>query len=190
MRTFFAITAAMTITGCASIVGSKVQTVSVGAVPDNSEVAGVGCTLTNDVGQWTLVTPGAVLIQKSAEDLAVECKRDTTGVGLEMVASKANTLMWGNLLMGGPVGYAVDRQRGAGFDYPNSITVVLKKLQETLEKAVKVATKAPVQPATTTAAATAAAPAVYVDKPMEAPKPLSEPERAMKPLPKMQSRWE
>ena len=41
---------------------------------------------------------------------------------------KANGSVWGNILAGGGVGYAVDRNTGAGFDYPTVITVSLRSL--------------------------------------------------------------
>nr|WP_315464148.1 hypothetical protein [uncultured Rhodoferax sp.] len=121
---------AIAMTGCASITGSKLQPVSVQTVHDGKEVSGVGCTLTNDAGKWFVTTPGSVTIQKSTADLAVDCKKDNVLTGQETVVSKANGSVWGNILAGGGIGYVVDRSTGAGFDYPNTITVMLKKLGE------------------------------------------------------------
>jgi hypothetical protein len=117
-------------TGCASITGSKLQPVSVQTVHEGKEVSGVGCTLTNDAGKWFVTTPGTTTIQKSTGDLAVDCKKDGGLTGQETVVSKANGSVWGNILAGGGIGYVVDRNTGAGFDYPNSITVMLKKIGE------------------------------------------------------------
>jgi len=121
---------AIAMTGCASITGSKLQPVSVQTVHDGKEVSGVGCTLTNDAGKWFVTTPGSVTIQKSTADLAVDCKKDGGLSGQETVVSKANGSVWGNILAGGGIGYVIDRNTGAGFDYPNTITVMLKKLGE------------------------------------------------------------
>lgn len=129
----FAIAASTLIfTGCASVTGSKLQPVSVQTFQDNKEIAGVGCTLKNDAGKWFVTTPGSVTVQKSTDDMSVECNKDNQLFGREMVVSKANGNVWGNILIGGGIGYVIDRNTGAGFDYPNSITVFLRKVGETV----------------------------------------------------------
>ena len=110
--------------GCASITGSKNQPVSVAAVCEAEVVNGATCTLTNDKGQWFASTPGSVMIQKSGGDLAVNCKKQES-VGVGTFVSKSNGGIWGNLLLGGPIGAAIDAGSGAGFDYPPSMTVVM-----------------------------------------------------------------
>lgn len=118
------------LTACASITGSKMQPVSVQTIMDNrTEVSDIGCTLTNDTGKWFVTSPGSVVIQKSTADLAVECRKDGVGAGHETAVSKANGGVWGNILAGGLIGYAVDRNTGAGFDYPTSITVMLRPVE-------------------------------------------------------------
>ena len=116
--------------GCASVTGSKLQPVSVQAILDAKEVVGAGCTLTNDAGKWFVTTPGSVTIQKSTADLSVDCNKDNVAIGHENAVSKANGSVWGNLLVGGGIGYVIDRNTGAGFDYPTTITVFLHKVGE------------------------------------------------------------
>ncbi|MFA6063683.1 MAG: hypothetical protein WC736_13920 [Gallionella sp.] len=128
MFKLLAIASLLSITGCASITGEKLQPVSVQTIQDNKEVAGVGCTLINDAGKWFVTTPGSVTIHKSTGDLAIDCSKDANTAGHETVVSKSNGAVWGNILAGGGIGYIVDRNTGAGFDYPNSITVVLRKI--------------------------------------------------------------
>lgn len=128
MHKLLAIAAVFTVTGCASITGEKLQPVSVQTIQDNKEVAGVGCTLTNDAGKWFVTTPGSVTIHKSTGDLAVDCKKEGDIAGHETIVSKSNGGAWGNILAGGPIGYVVDRNTGAGFNYPNNITVMLRKI--------------------------------------------------------------
>lgn len=113
--------------GCASITSSKLQPVSVQTVVDSKEVSGVGCTLTNDAGKWFVSSPGSVTVQKSTGDMTVECVKDELR-GRETVVSKAQGMLWANIVAGGGIGYVVDRNTGAGFDYPNSITVFLNKV--------------------------------------------------------------
>lgn len=122
----------LTITGCASISGEKTQPVTLKAVYENQEVAGVECTLMNDYGKWAVTTPASVVVHKSTGDLAVDCSKDSNTVGHETVVSKSNGAIWGNVLAGGGIGYLVDRNTGAGFNYPDSIVVMLRKIGETV----------------------------------------------------------
>jgi hypothetical protein len=144
MKMYFVISALLALTGCASVTGSKMQPVSVQTVQDGKEVSGAACTLTNDVGKWFVTTPGSVTINKSTGDLTVECKKEGNLAGHEMVVSKANGSVWGNIILGGGIGYIVDRNTGAGFDYPNSITVFLLRMGEALGLA-PTTTQAPAQ---------------------------------------------
>jgi hypothetical protein len=120
--------------GCASITGSKLQPVSVQTVIDGKEIAGAGCSLTNDAGKWFVSTPGSVTVQKSTGDMTVDCVKDELR-GRETLVSKAQGMLWGNIIAGGGIGYIVDRNTGAGFDYPNTITVFLNKMASTVSPA-------------------------------------------------------
>lgn len=133
----------LVVTGCASVTGSKLQPVSVQTILDNKEVAGATCTLTNDAGKWFVTTPGSVTVQKSTGDLAVDCKKDAAA-GQENVVSKANNAAWGNILLGGPIGYVVDRNTGAGFDYPATVVVVMRRIGEALGLTAPLPLPAPV----------------------------------------------
>ncbi len=111
-------------TGCASITGSKNQPVSINAVCDGQPIIEASCTLMNDKGSWYVKTPGSVMIQKAYGDLAVDCKKGDA-IASTKFKSSSNGGMWGNILAGGIIGYAVDASSGAGFDYPSTMTVTL-----------------------------------------------------------------
>ena len=128
MSKLLAVMMMIALSGCASIIGDKMQSMTVTTVLDNKEVAGVGCTLSNDAGSWVVNTPGSVTVHKSTGDLSILCKRDAaTGNGQGV--SKANTAVWGNILFGGLIGYVVDRYTGAGFDYPSTMTIALRQVE-------------------------------------------------------------
>jgi hypothetical protein len=131
MKSLIAATVLVALTGCASITGSKLQPISVQTMQEGKEVAGVTCTLTNDTGKWFVTTPGSVTVQKSTGDMAVNCAKDELK-GHDNLVSKNNGAVWGNILAGGGIGYIIDRNTGAGFDYPNSITVVLTRIADAL----------------------------------------------------------
>lgn len=127
MKKILSCVAALALSGCASIVGSKLQPISVQSVMEGVEVSGVACTLTNDAGKWFVTTPGSVTIQKSTGDMAVDCAKDDLR-GHENLISKNNGAVWANILAGGGIGYIVDRNTGAGFDYPSTVIVVINKM--------------------------------------------------------------
>jgi hypothetical protein len=139
MKTTLSVAGLLLLTGCASITGSKMQPVSLQTMHDAREVTGAACTLVSDAGKWFVTTPGSVTIQKSTGDLAVNCVKDVDMVGQATVVSKSNTAVWGNILLGGGIGYIIDRNTGAGFDYPTLITIPLAKVGA----AVPVAAAAP-----------------------------------------------
>lgn len=117
------VAAATLLTGCASITGSKNQPVSVQTHHNGSPIQDASCTLTNDKGTWFVKTPGSTTIQKSGQDLVVTCNKEGIPTGSAAVVSSANGGVWGNILFGGLIGYAIDASTGAAFDYPTSMTV-------------------------------------------------------------------
>ncbi len=110
--------------GCASITGSRNQPVSVTCTADGKPVNGANCSLINDKGQWFVTTPGTVMIQKAYGDLAISCKKDDA-TGTATFKSTSEGAVWGNVIAGGLIGYAVDASSGAGFAYPQSMNVIL-----------------------------------------------------------------
>ena len=123
-KSIFALLVATMVTGCASITGSKTQPISITATCDAEQVQGASCTVTNDKGVFYVSTPGTVMINKSMADLSVTCTKDKRNSNPSIVSSSSNANIWGNILVGGPIGAAIDAGTGAGFDYPPSINVV------------------------------------------------------------------
>lgn len=109
--------------GCASITTGKIQPISVNAKCEGSDVVGAACSLTNSKGQWFVQTPGSVTINKAYGDLVVECKKEGLTPSGGTFKSSSNGGVWGNIIAGGIVGYAIDASSGAGFDYPTQMTV-------------------------------------------------------------------
>ena len=127
LKAMFSLSAAFfvvaNLTGCASITSGKIQPLSVQTRCDSKEVIGAACSLTNNKGQWFVQTPGSVAINKAYGDLIVECKKDGMTPAGGTFQSSSNAGVWGNIIAGGVIGYAVDAGTGAGFDYPTQMTV-------------------------------------------------------------------
>lgn len=116
--------AALGMTGCASVTSGTSQTVTVTPVCEGA-VRAASCELLNNKGRWMLEAPGATVIQKSTADLAVTCRKEDS-VGTAVFVSKSNSGVWGNILVGGLIGYAVDSASGAGFNYPQEMPVIMR----------------------------------------------------------------
>lgn len=117
-------TALLILSGCASITGSKNQPVAVTGMCEGQPVTGASCTATNDKGVSYLTTPGTAFVSKSTADLSVSCTKGNSSSITSIVKSSSNTNIWGNVLLGGPIGAGVDAMTGAGFDYPPSVNVI------------------------------------------------------------------
>jgi hypothetical protein len=122
--------AAATLGGCATISDTNQQLLTVHVISDNREIAGVGCVLSNDVGRWFTTAPGRVMVTTSKSALAVHCSKPGAGAAQEQFASRYGALdMVGNVVTTAGVGYLVDRHSGAGFAYPENVTMLMYKPQ-------------------------------------------------------------
>ena len=119
--------ASIYLAGCASIVNGQNQPVSVETRDDSGAVAGANCKLSNNKGSWYLTTPGSTTVQRSYEDLAIHCTKDSSEPGFASVKSSTKAMAFGNIIFGGVIGAAVDVGTGAAYDYPALITVLMGK---------------------------------------------------------------
>ena len=111
------------ITSCASTMSGSSQNITV-----TSNVQGATCTLSNDKGTWTLSTPGSAIVTSSRVNLALTCAKEGYVNGVASLPSKhKDSATWGNVLLGGGIGYIIDRKSGAAFIYPQQVTVNLAK---------------------------------------------------------------
>lgn len=114
--------------GCASIVSGSNQSVSVETRADSGQnVAGASCKLTNNKGSWFVTTPGSTIVNRSYEDLAVRCEKESHEPGFVAAKSSTKGMAFGNIIFGGVIGAGVDISTGAAYDYPTLITVTMGK---------------------------------------------------------------
>lgn len=120
--------AAAALQGCATVFDTNEQEIHVRAVLEHREVAGVGCVLSNQAGRWFVMAPGRVTVRKSVYPLVVDCKKAGVGAANETVDSHFGIVkLVGNFVASGGWGYLVDRDSGAGFDYPVTLTVLMRR---------------------------------------------------------------
>jgi hypothetical protein len=109
---------------CASVTGSRNQPVSITTSSQGGVVKDATCVLTNDKGQWHANTPGSVMIHKSYGDMSISCSKNELR-GVSTFKSQSEGAVWGNVVAGGLIGYALDSSSGAGFSYPQIMNVEL-----------------------------------------------------------------
>ena len=121
-RTYsFAVTVALALTGCASIISGTSQTITI-----NSNPPGAQCNLLREglvIGSVT--TPGGTLVKKTKHDIHIECKKEGYQDATAVLTSDIEGATWGNIILGGGIGWAIDSAAGADNKYEEQITVTL-----------------------------------------------------------------
>jgi hypothetical protein len=112
--------------GCATLTESTNQVVTLQTVLDHQPVSGIGCVLTNDMGKWFVTSPGRVTIHKSIQPLVVDCRKEDVW-SYDQIDPKQNGSRWGNIIFTLGAGQYIDKQTGAGFDYPMTLTVIMQR---------------------------------------------------------------
>ena len=142
--------------GCATMTGSTEQMVLVQTILDNRQLTGAGCILSNDMGKWFVTTPGRIMIRKSQAPLKVDCRKSGSPAVVmdnQFDATVNGGSAWSNAIFTLGVGYFVDRDTGAAYDYPSTLTIVMQdparmpRPAPAAAAAAPVSTPAPAQPA-------------------------------------------
>lgn len=121
-KALIAIAAVLPISACASMTTGTSQSVSISTTPKS----GASCEARNEKGAWALPsTPGSITVSKSASDLTATCKTQDGMVGTASIASTTAGAAFGNILVGGIIGAAVDMSSGAAYQYPSQMVVPL-----------------------------------------------------------------
>ena len=132
--------ALLPLAACASIVDGVNQTLSVQTADQGNSISGFQCTLKNNKGTWFTTTPGTVGVHRAYDALNVKCLKDGYNPAIVTVKSSTKGIAFGNILLGGIIGGAVDMTDGAAYDYPSLITVPVT------DTTAMSATAAPTQP--------------------------------------------
>ena len=130
--------------GCASITAGTTQTVLVSTVP----TSGANCALANEKGRWVVnPTPGSTTVTKAYGDLTVSCSDPAGDQGATSVKSTTAGAAFGNILVGGIIGAAIDMSSGAAYEYPSNVVVTMVPSKRPAAVAAPAATNAPPPPA-------------------------------------------
>jgi len=115
---------ALTCAGCASVVDGSTQQITIATMPVN----GADCTASNSRGSWSVVSPGAVMIDKSESVLTIRCSKVGWLDGKFYASGKMSTagLVGAMIPYAGIVSSAVNASTGAVLTYPDSYIVEMK----------------------------------------------------------------
>lgn len=107
------------VSGCASIIKGHTQSIAITTPP----VTGANCVLSSKEGNWTLVSPGIVTVDKSKEDIQAHCTKPGYQDAIATIPSDFQGWTLGNLILGGVIGLGVDAATGAINEYPHAFQI-------------------------------------------------------------------
>ncbi len=107
---------------CSSIVEGTSQEVVI-----NTNPAGASCNLVREGISIARVTPtpGAATIRKTKHDLVIECEMDGFHKATYFNKSDAAGATFGNIILGGGIGWAIDSASGADNKYTSPVNITL-----------------------------------------------------------------
>ena len=124
MRLLVIISVAIFLSSCSSIISDSSQPFTI----DTGNVKGATCKLINGSGEYILgSSPGTITVDNACDIMQVVCSKEgykTESVQIDY-SHKGSTV--GNIILGGGIGYLVDRGTGAACKYPPSIFVTMNK---------------------------------------------------------------
>lgn|GEM_PF-2120353 len=115
----------LAIGGCASVMLGTYQDISVETKCDGKPV-NAECTMTNEIGSWSVNTPGTLRLHKGFDELELSCKGADFDLHRVKISSSSNLTFYANAFVGGGLGALVDLESKAGFEYPTKITFIVK----------------------------------------------------------------
>lgn len=123
-----ALAVALGCTGCASVMNDSTHPIRVETKTQSGElVTGADCSLTNDYGTISMKSGGVVQARRSSKDLDITCKHPTNPDATARAISRANSGMWGNIIIGGAIGAIIDHNKGTAYTYPTWMQLVFGK---------------------------------------------------------------
>lgn len=108
--------------GCASIVDGRSQEIVI-----NTNPSGATCSLTrNDMPIGSVSpTPSAILIEKTKYDIIIKCNKEGYQEATYFNKSGSAGSTFGNIVLGGGIGWAIDSASGADNKYDSPVNITL-----------------------------------------------------------------
>lgn len=112
-------------TGCSSIVDGTSQTLTINTTP-----SGANCVLNrNGVAIGNVQnTPGGIVVEKTKHDIIVTCSKEGYEDATFHNKSDVAGATFGNIILGGGIGWAIDSASGADNKYTEIMNITLLPL--------------------------------------------------------------
>jgi len=107
------------LSGCATIIDGSSEKIGI----TTGSVTGAHCVLSNGRGQWSVVTPGKVTVERSKHDIKVTCSKPGYQDVAQTIPSDIDDWTLVNFAFADLPGLGVDAATGAINDYDDTTTV-------------------------------------------------------------------
>ncbi|MBL4906600.1 MAG: hypothetical protein JKX94_04035 [Sneathiella sp.] len=115
---------------CSSITKGTSQEIFV----ETQDVKEAKCTLKNSKGQWVVEsTPGRAEVKRGGGALNVHCEKVNYEPTTQLISQGFEAMTLGNVLIGGIIGIAVDAASGAAFNYPDTISILMRPIDPSIK---------------------------------------------------------
>ena len=125
LHVLLAAVAAATVGGCSSIISGTSETLTI-----NTNPPGADCKLTrNDLAIGRVSpTPGGIVVQKTKYNITVACDKVGYQQATYINKSGIEGATFGNIVLGGGIGWAIDSASGADNKYEEVMNITLVPL--------------------------------------------------------------
>lgn len=113
---------ATALSGCATIIEGSSQSIAVATPP----TTGATCVLSNDLGSWTVTSPGIADVDKSSDPIKAVCRKPGWQNSVASVPSKFEAWTVADVVTPPVLGIGLDVASGAINKYPNTIDVPMR----------------------------------------------------------------
>lgn len=112
------------LTGCSSIIEGTSQEIQI-----NTNPSGAYCAIyrQNEIIGRVDETPGGITIQKTKYDITIKCDKKGYETATYLDHSGVAGATFGNIVLGGGIGWAIDSASGADNHYDSPINITLPK---------------------------------------------------------------
>jgi len=121
MRILVCAAALLLTSACSSVIDGTSQTLTFESNP-----TGADCSLErNGVAIGNVKTPGGIVVQKTKHNIKVTCQKEGYQEATAHLKSGVAGATFGNIILGGGIGWAIDSASGADNKYDEITTITL-----------------------------------------------------------------
>jgi len=124
MRSFYYLALALTLSGCATIASGTTQSILV----DTFNATGATCKGVDKKGReyYWVNTPSSTTVQKGDGPMSITCEKAGFKKTIHTIDETITASTFGNIILGGGIGFLVDATSGAAQEYPTLVRFPLE----------------------------------------------------------------